>query len=325
VTDAGVVPRAAGRRFPDAGTHAKLVLTALFWGGTFVVGRLSAQDIEPYAGAFLRFAMASSLLLVVLWKTERRALRVRRRDMTKLALLGVSGAVLYNAFFFKGLQTVTAGRAAVIVALNPSLIALLSARLYHDRLSGTRVVGLLLSLLGALVVISSGKPLDLLREGIGQGDGYILGCVGSWVAYTLLGKAVMARLSPLASVTWSSVIGTAGLAGLALHEGIIGHITAYPPRVWLSSVYLAVFGTVFGFVWFYQGIRVLGATRAGVYINFVPASSVLMGCMLLHEPLSSSLITGLLLVTVGVTFTNATRNTPSPPARHHPQAWPSPP
>lgn len=303
-------------RLAHAGIYAKLLLTGLFWGGTFVAGRVAAPHVGPYAGAFLRFAMASVLLVPILLASQRTSPWPSWRDLPKLAMLGVSGMILYNVFFFKGLQTVTAGRAAVIVALNPSFIALFSALFFHDRLTMTRGAGLVLSLMGAMAVIAHGRPMALLQEGVSRGDVLILGCVGSWVVYTLLGKEVMVRLSPLATVTWSSVLGAIGLACLALHEGISQRVVSYPPSVWLSSAYLAVFGTVFGFVWFYQGVKVLGATRAGVFINFVPASSVFLGVLLLGEDPTFSLLLGLAMVSLGVYLSNL-------PASHAPPRAPS--
>lgn len=284
--------------------YAKLLLTALFWGGTFIAGRIAARDVGPFSGAFLRFAVASVILVLVLGVRERESLRVPRGELPRLVLLGLFGTVFYNVFFFKGLQTVSAGRASVIVALNPAFIALCSAIFLREHLTGLRILGIALSLAGAMIVISRGDFLGLLGGGIAAGDLFILGCVGSWVAFTMVGRKTMDRLTPLAMVTWSAVVGTAGLAAMAFREGLASHATHYPVEVWLGTAYLALFGTVLGFVWFYEGVKSLGPTRAGVFINFVPASSVLLGILLLGEKLTPSLFAGLLMVTAGVYLSN---------------------
>ncbi|MBN1423813.1 DMT family transporter [Candidatus Fermentibacteria bacterium] len=291
--------------------YAKLVLTALFWGGTFIAGRVAADDVGPFSGAFLRFAVASVILVLVLAVRERESLRVPLGELPRLILLGLFGTVLYNVFFFKGLQTVSAGRASIIVALNPALIALCSAIFLRERMTGSRVLGVVLSLSGAMTVISRGDFLTLLGGGVAAGDLCVLGCVGSWVAFTMIGRKTMDRLTPLAMVTWSAVVGTAGLAVMAFREGLATHVGHYPVEVWLGTAYLAVFGTVLGFVWFYQGVKALGPTRAGVFINFVPASSVFLGILLLGEKPTSSLVGGLLLVTAGVYLSNRRGHVPT--------------
>jgi drug/metabolite transporter (DMT)-like permease len=73
---------------------------------------------------------------------------------------------------------------------------------------------------------------------------------------------------------------------------------------WLNLAYLGIFGTVLGFVWYYEGIQKIGATRAGLFINFVPISAVLLAFLLLKEPLTNSLLAGTLLVSGGVYLTN---------------------
>jgi len=131
------------------------------------------------------------------------------------------------------------------------------------------------------------------------------------VAYSLLGKVVMADLSPLAAVTYSSLIGTAALFPAAVMEGLFSS-GVIGPAAWASAAYLGVFGTVLGFVWYYQGIRRIGPVRAGLFINFVPVSAVLMANVILHEPLTFSLLAGAMLVSTGVALTAVA---PGRPAR----------
>jgi drug/metabolite transporter (DMT)-like permease len=78
----------------------------------------------------------------------------------------------------------------------------------------------------------------------------------------------------------------------------------YPAVAWLGLGYLAIFGTVLGFLWYYEGIQAIGATRASLFINFVPVSAVLMAFVILGEPLTFALLAGAALVTGGVFLTN---------------------
>jgi drug/metabolite transporter (DMT)-like permease len=73
---------------------------------------------------------------------------------------------------------------------------------------------------------------------------------------------------------------------------------------WVSIAYLAVFGTVLGFVWFYEGVHQIGAPRAGLFINFVPVSAVVLAAIILREPITWSLAVGAALVLSGVFLTN---------------------
>jgi len=285
--------------------YVKLVLTAVFWGGTFIAGRHVSQHVGPFTIAFLRFAMASALLLALTARKEGRLPRLHRAQIVPVVLLGMTGIFAYNVMFFKGLKLIEAGRAALIIATCPAFIAAASALLLKERLGRTALAGIPLSVLGAAVVISRGDPREIAAGGVGWGELFILSCVASWVAYSLIGKAVMQKLSPLASVSYSAAVGAAALAvPAALLEGLGPNLGPASLLDWAAIAYLAVFGTVLGFVWFYEGVKLIGPTRAGLFINIVPISAVVLAFLILGEPITWSLAAGTILVLSGVYLTN---------------------
>lgn len=285
--------------------YLKLFLTAVFWGGTFIAGRTVVQELGPYSAAFLRFLLASLLLGFLTIRREKRLPGIDRRQIVPIILLGLTGVFLYNVFFFSGLRLIHAGRAALIIANNPIFITLLSAIFLKERLSPLRTMGVLLSVSGAIVVISRGSPASLFQGGFGWGEAAILGCVGSWGTYTLIGRHVINRLSPLTAVTAASLVGTILLLPPALGEGLLRQVSGLTGVGILCLLYLAICGTVIGFVWYYEGVLQIGPTRAGLFINFVPVSAVIMAYLILGEPITPSLISGTLLVCTGVYLTNS--------------------
>lgn len=291
-------------------TYLKLWLTAVFWAGAFIAGKHVTQHLGPLAIAFLRFALAAMLLLAMVRRKHRRLPRLERSQIVAVLLLGATGVFAYNAMFFKGLSLIEAGRASVIIATSPAFIALGSAVFFKERLGPIRSIGVLLSVVGAAVVVSRGNLTEILAGGAGPGEAFILGCVLSWAAYSLIGKAVMHRLSPLVAVCYSVVVGSIALFVAACFEGLWRDVGRASALDWLAIVYMAVFATVLGFVWFYEGVQKIGPTRASLCINFVPVFAVLLAFFLLSEPLTVSLALGALLVLAGTCLTN------SAPHRH---------
>jgi drug/metabolite transporter (DMT)-like permease len=286
--------------------YIKLFVTAIFWGGTFIAGRVVARDVGPFSAAFLRFAIASIFLLFITFKIERRLPSVKKGQVIPLILLGMTGVFSYNVFFFKGLKIIHAGRASVIIASNPVFIALFASYLFREKLSLLKFAGIVISVAGAIIVISKGNPIEIMKGNVGLGELFIFCCVMSWVAYSLIGKAVMQDLSPLVSVSYSSLVGAIGLFVPAYLEGMVQHFSHYTTTEWLGIFYLGFFGTVVGFVWYYEGIKAIGATRASQFINFVPISAVVLAFFLLAEPVTFSLVIGTVMVCIGVYLTNST-------------------
>ena len=286
-------------------TYLKLLAVACFWGGTFVAGRFLAGAAHPVSAAFFRFAIASTCLLLAVWKVEGRLPKLDLRQTLTVAALGLTGVFAYNLFFFNGLTLIGAGRAALIIALNPVAITLCSALIYREKLPLSRMLGIPLSVFGALVVITRGHPLMILSGGIGRGELLIFGCVLSWTLYSVIGKTAMRGLSPLAAVCWSSIAGTFFLLLPALSYGSFAEAQSFSWPVWLSIGYLGAFGTVVGFLWYFEGIQSIGPSRAAVFINFVPVNGVLLATLLLGESLDISLLGGGLLVVCGAYLANA--------------------
>ena len=284
--------------------HLKLLLTAIFWGGTFIAGRNLAGHVAPFSAAFLRFAVASLFLVLLTKKKTGGFPSIKKEQLFYIILLGATGVFSYNLFFFKGLSLIQAGRASLIIANNPIAIALLSFILFNEKLNRTKVLGIFISVTGAVIAISRGNPAELMSGGVGLGDVYIIICVMSWVAYSLIGKRIMQDISPFAAVSYSALTGAGMLFFPALHEGMAAGMKYYTVMDWLNIFYLGFFGTVLGFVWYYEGINKIGAARAGLFINFVPISAILLAFFILDEPITASLGIGALLVSSGVYLTN---------------------
>ena len=285
--------------------YAKLFLTAVFWGGTFIAGRILAQEVAPWSGSFLRFLVASVGMIPLVWHFEGRLQPLRKKEVLLVFLSGMTGVFLYNVFFLTGLQTVQAGRASVIVASNPVLISLFAALLFRgERMTPRKILGVALSVCGAVFVITRGHPEEILQGAAGRGEMFIFGCVASWVSYSLIGKVVMRDVQPVSAVTYACLVGASALLPPALIEGMAGNLGSYSIASWLSIVYLGFFGTCIGFIWYYEGIREIGPSRAGVFINFVPISAVVLSFFLLGETVDASLLIGTALVLSGIYLAN---------------------
>ncbi|MGA6926281.1 MAG: DMT family transporter [Desulfosarcina sp.] len=283
-------------------TYLKLLMTAVFWGGTFISGRMLVDSVPPFSAAFFRFLFASICLFAFATRRTGKIPRLKKGQLLPVALLGLTGVFAYNVLFFNGLKWIPAGRASIIIANNPIVISVLSALFFRESLSAVKVVGILISVFGAIIAISGGDPLALFAGGIGKGDLFIGGCVISWSVYSLLGKRVMRDLSPLTAVSYSAAIGAAALLIPACMEGMLSAAPGYSLVDWGNLAYLGWFGTVLGFVWYYEGIRSIGPSRASLFINFVPISAIVLAHLILKEPVTLSLLTGAVLVVVGVTL-----------------------
>ncbi|TAK85984.1 MAG: DMT family transporter [Betaproteobacteria bacterium] len=295
------------RRFPalDKMLYLKLSLMALFWSGVFPAIHILLQSMALFTSVFLRFFAAAVLLFALLWLRERRLPRLTPRESVLVVGLGLLGITLYNSLFTAGLGLVEASRAALIVPTNPAFTALFAALLLKERLSGTRAAGVALCVLGALWVLVKGDLRSFASLGLSVGEILLVLCVFIWSAYTLLGRVALSTLSPLALTAYVMAAGSVPLAVPAwLEHGSLAEVTW---QGWAAFAYLVVFGTVIAFLWFYEGVKALGAARASQFINLVPPLAVAEAVLLLGEPLAAPLFAGAALVVAGLYLTNRPR------------------
>jgi drug/metabolite transporter (DMT)-like permease len=286
--------------------YIKLVMTMFFWGGTFVAGKWAVGEAPPFFVATLRFAIASVLLWALVARRQRGSadrFPVPRgwAQWAGLLSLGLTGVFLYNFVFLTGLSWTSATNGSLIVAFNPLLTAVLSALWLKERFRPVQAGGLLLALLGVGVVITRGSIAVMRSLSFNPGDLLMLGAPLAWALYTILGKKMLGCFSPLVATAYASLFGALLLLPAAALEGSllsgVHRLTVYG---WIAVLQLALLGTVAGFVWWYEGVEMLGASRAAVFVNLVPLFGVLLSALILSESLEVSQLAGGILVVLGV-------------------------
>jgi drug/metabolite transporter (DMT)-like permease len=281
-------------------------MVAAFWGGMYVAGRIVAQLLPHFTTATLRFVVASVILVGLSFAYEGGLPKLDRHRFAAMLALGFTGVFFFNACYFASLERIGAGRGALIMTLNPVLTAVGAWLMFHEQLSITRVLGIALALFGTAIVISHGDLAALAAGSIGVGDVLMLGAALGWVSYTLIGRRVLRGMSPLGATTWAALFGTAMLAAFAAFEQPWAALAALPARAWWSVAYLGSLGTVFAFLWYYQGVQRIGPARAAIFINLVPVFGVAFAALVLDEPILGSMVVGGAIVIAGVALTNRT-------------------
>ena len=230
--------------------YLKLLLVAMFFGGTFIAGRVLSQNFPPFTSSFLRFSFAAVLLMLFLFLTYSGVPPIDGKSMIKIFFLALTGIIGYNFFFFSGLKLIDASRASVIVSLNPASISIFSFLLFRENLHPLKIAGIMLSFLGALIVITRGEFNLLFSGSIGAGELYILDCVACWTAFSLIGKSIIEKIPPLAAIAIACLIGALILIIPAWQEGCLIHIANFGIDVWISVLVLALLGTGIAYVWY---------------------------------------------------------------------------
>lgn len=287
-----------------SGIHLRLLGMAALWGASWPMGRIVALSMPPLLGASMRFVMASALLLLW-WLSVGGGQRVKHITAAQwgwLVLAAATGIFGYSLSFMIALQHLPAGRAAMVITLNPAATLLLAALFFHEKLNWVIVCGMVLAIVGAAMAISGGAPWQLLSGSVGAGELIVLGCVACWVAYTLIGRRLQG-VDALTMTTVTAVMGAVMLLGASwAFEGASAwhSLPQASPITWLSIFGMALGATVLGYAWFLDGVKTLGASAAAAYITLVPIFGVLFSSLWLSERMDASLLVGGALAVAGM-------------------------
>lgn len=280
--------------------YAALTAAALVWGGSIVGQKLALEAFSPVETSVLRAVGALAILIPLWWWTEGGRAIISRRDVKLLFLLGL-GVLGNHLLTLFGLRSIGAAAAGVIIGASPAITALLSSLLVRDVPFKTVAAGCALSFVGVALVsgIGGGAP---------SGDNpwlggllIVLGLV-SWALYSIGGREVMDRLSPL-TVNWTTLLFSL-LFQLPLlwtdQKLLQSGVAVVPLSGWVALLYLIVFATAFGQQAWLYGVQGVGPSRAGVFVNLIPVSALLLSAWLLDDVIGAREIVGIVLILAGV-------------------------
>ncbi|MGA8117272.1 MAG: EamA family transporter [Actinocatenispora sp.] len=282
------------------GTYGLLVLCTAFWGATLVVGEVAVEASGPMFVAAGRYLVATVLLFGFLAGSRQR-LTVRRGDLGWLALMGAVGVFGYNALYFLGLDYSTASHGALIGATPPVWTVLICALFLGERLTGRRILGVVLGLAGVVLVLQA-----TARSGHDRSDHMLLGdlflllAAISWAVYSVLGRRVLTRYSPSQVTAWASLFGTVMFLPVVALLPRPPVDRMFSPVVLLSIGFLAVFSTVVAFVLWNRGVAAIGASQTAIFLNLEPVWGLVLAMVLLHQTVTPLQLGGALLVLVAV-------------------------
>ncbi|HEX3428639.1 MAG TPA: DMT family transporter [Candidatus Limnocylindrales bacterium] len=288
-------------RFSDRRlAEAALVGVMVLWGANFIVVKSALLVLPPVGFTFLRFAIASATLLVLLrWREGTMGLP--RRDLVAICGLGAIGFGVYQILWTTGLTTVAAGDSALLIASTPVLVAIFAVAARSDSLTPTKLLGAIVSLAGVAAVIASGPGLSLGRSLGGE----VLTLLGAacWAFYMAFGAPFLNRYSPLRTTAWATVAGTIVLAPIATSQLATVSASAVTPGVVGAVLYSGFLAAGVSNVIVQNGVRAVGPTRTAAYQFLVPALAVVFAALFLGEAIRPGQVIGGLVIVAGVLIT----------------------
>jgi drug/metabolite transporter (DMT)-like permease len=275
-----------------------LVLVMVIWGSAFAVTKASLATIPPIVFAFLRFTVASILLLSLSYARRRGIVATYLSSWRTLSLMGLMGITLYYLSYNLALLYTTASQGALIQSGIPVATALLAVFLLKERISAWQATGIGLSILGVAMVVLNSPPSGEARNPL-LGSLLMLGTVLLWSLYTIFAKRLM-HADQLLVTTTSTVFGTLLLAPIAVFELWGQALPVIPPGAWFRVLYLGALSSAGCYLLYNWSLTHLEASQTANFINLIPIIGITIAVLFLGEAIVPLQLFGGLLVLLGV-------------------------
>lgn len=281
-----------------------LTMAGVLWGGSIVFQKLALGSFSAVEASVLRGLGALAVLVPLWWWQEGGSVRIGREDWGIFALLGL-GVLGNHLLTLFGLRYIGAAAAGVIIGASPVITAFLSSLLLADVPFRAVAAGCALSFAGVALVSGVGGDSPAGSHPVVGGVLVLLGLV-SWALYSIGGRRVMEKHSPLL-VNWTTLLISILPQILLLptdQKLFAAGGGTVPTSGWLALGYLILFATALGQQAWLYGVKGLGPSRAGVFVNLIPVSALLLSVLVLGEAIGLKEVAGILLILAGVWLVN---------------------
>lgn len=276
-------------------TYVMATMAAIFWGANFNLARPVIAEMGPYVAGASRYVLAAAVMVLIA-QVRKEAVPLQR--WKAYLTLGVVGVFGFNLFFFLGMETSSAINGALIMALNPLLTALLGYVILRDRPSTQQLVAFPVGIAGvAIVVLGAGAQLT-----IAMGDIYILIASLNWALYNVLVKKMMPKkVSGIANTAGIMTVGAIALSIAACWHG--DHMVLPTIHAGSALLMMSLGGGVLAYLFWNASISNLGPSKAAIFMNLVPVTTMVIAAFELVPPNHAQLL-GAMLVISAVTFSS---------------------
>lgn len=284
-----------------SGNHFRTAVLALIganiiWGATPPIFKWALEDITPFTLAFLRFAIASLILLLFI---PKNSLRIEKSDWAKVFMLAFVGIFLHISFFFLGLTLSASINAPIIASSGPIFLIIAGVVFLKEHPSQKAVLGGLVGLAGVLIIVL----LPVISQ---QFDGSVIGnlffmfsMLGA-VFHTVLLKKMLKNYQPLTLLFWTFTLASIIFFPTFAGEAINGSLQNIGTQGLFGIVFGAVFASTIAYFLFYSAIKYLEAVEVGIFTYLDPVVTIVIAAPLLGEIPSPTYFIGAVLVFLGI-------------------------
>ncbi|MBG9796872.1 DMT family transporter [Brevibacillus laterosporus] len=295
------------------------LLATLLWGSNFLVGKNILHHVPPFTLGFLRWSFALIVLLPFTWKSLCENWEFYLKFWREILLMGFLGIALFTGLVYWGMEHTNTVNASLLSSLSPIFITIVAYFMLHERINSNQIIGILLSLLGVLWIVSKGHIGTFADIRLNNGDIVLILSNVLMAIYSVMLRKTADRLPGLIGFTLIVFAGVLTSVPLMMVEVSFRPVQLFLWENLWSIAYLGIFSSVIAFFCWTKTVHFLGPTKASPFMNVVPVFATMFAVLFLREELLFSQIVGGVLVLLGVYWSSRPKKSLVPISSTNPQ------
>ena len=278
-----------------------LTLCTLFWSGNFIVGKVATLfEIPPLTLNFYRWFLAFLILCPFTLKGVIMNYEEIKKNFLVLVIMGFTSISVFNSVVYYSLNYTQVLNGVLMISTIPVFIIFFSGLFKTESIRIYQIIGVVISLLGVISIITKLDLSLLLSLKLNKGDLWMLVAMISWTTYSLLLGKKKVNLEPFIFLQTIIIIGLLFLFPMYIAEVLVGKKITFNIPVLMTIGYVVFFAGIGAYTFWNAAIKLIGPSRSGVFLHLMPIFSSLMAVFLLGEQFSFHHIVGTLLIISGI-------------------------
>ena len=285
--------------------YIMLVCATLFWAGNFIVGKLAyLENIPPLSLVFFRWSLVWLILLPFTYREVLKNKDIILNNLPLLFFLALTSVGLFNSFTYLSLVHTQVINASLFNTAIPATIILLCFLLKIETTNKFQILGLIISVLGILAIITKLDLNILFSLNFNKGDLIMIGGVITWGLYSSFLKKKKFTLPLLTLVHVLCTFGLIFILPQFLYELSLGHSVKFNSNLVYTLIYLALFPSIGSYYCWAGALAIIGANRAGIFLSLIPLFSTIMAITFFNEQFQFFHLIGAILIILGLFLSN---------------------
>ena len=282
-----------------------LVCATLFWAGNFMVGKYAFMtNIPPMTLVFFRWSLVWLILLPFTYKEILKYKNVILVNLPLLFFLALTSVGLFNSFTYLSLVHTQVINASLFNTAIPAIIILLCFIFKIEKTNKFQILGLFISVLGILSIITKLNLDILLSLNFNKGDLIMIGGVISWGLYSSFLKRKRFILPLLTLVHVLCTLGLIFIIPQFVYEFSQGQFIKFDINLFYILIFLALFPSIGSYYCWAGAVSIIGANRAGIFLSLIPLFSTIMAIFFYNEQFQFFHLIGAILIILGLFLSN---------------------